>query len=84
MLDFDVREVQASRSIIEHARKVLLVADRSKFARSAPVQIAHLSEMDMFVTDRLPSPAIADLCQTHGVAVIETGGPPEPEAEPPD
>ena len=62
LLDFDIREVQASRAIIEHARKVVLVADGSKFARTAPVRVAHLSEIDMFVTDRLPSPAIAELC----------------------
>ena len=58
LLDFDIREVQASRAIIEHARKVVLVADSSKFARSAPVRVAHLSEIDILVTDRLPSSSI--------------------------
>ncbi len=81
MLDFDIREVQASRAIIEHARRVVLVADSSKFGRSAPVQIAHLSEMDMFVTDRLPSGEIAELCRTHGVEVTETGGPSDRHGE---
>ncbi|WP_131114113.1 DeoR/GlpR family DNA-binding transcription regulator [Lichenihabitans psoromatis] len=75
LLDFDIREVQASRAIIEHARKVVLVADSSKFARSAPVRVAHLSEIDIFVTDRLPSAEIAELCRTHGVQVVEAGGP---------
>ena len=41
LLDFDVHEVQISRAIIEHARKIVLVADSSKFSRSAPVKIAH-------------------------------------------
>ena len=77
LLDFDIREVQVSRAIIEHARQVVLVADSSKFARSAPVRIAHLGEIDVFVTDRLPSPAIAEVCEEHGVKVIETGGPTE-------
>jgi DeoR family glycerol-3-phosphate regulon repressor len=77
LLDFDIREVQVSRAIIEHARKVVLVADSSKFARAAPVRIAHLGEIDVFVTDRLPSPAIAEVCEEHGVKVIETGGPTE-------
>jgi DeoR family glycerol-3-phosphate regulon repressor len=81
LLDFDIREVQASRAIIEHARKVVLVADSSKFARSAPVRVAHLSEIDIFVTDRLPSPAIAEMCRLHGVQVVETGGPPEAEGD---
>jgi DeoR family glycerol-3-phosphate regulon repressor len=80
LLDFDVREVEISRAIIEHARKIVLVADGSKFSRSAPVRIAHLSEIDVFVTDRLPSQAIAEMCQRCDVEVIETGGPTETEA----
>ena len=75
LLDFDIREVQAARAIIEHARKVVLVADNSKFARSAPVRVAHLSEIDILVIDRLPSPAIADLCRINSVDVVEAGGP---------
>ena len=81
LLDFDIREVQASRAIIEHARRVVLVADGSKFARSAPVRVAHLSEVDVFVTDRLPSQAVADLCRTHAVEVVEAGGPLDGEDE---
>jgi DeoR family glycerol-3-phosphate regulon repressor len=80
LLDFDIREVQVSRAIIEHARKVVLVTDGSKFARSAPVRIAHLGEIDVIITDRLPSPAVAELCAARGVEVIETGGPIETDA----
>ncbi len=81
LLDFDIREVQASRAIIEHARRVVLVADGSKFARSAPVRVAHLSEIDVFVTDRLPSQAVAELCRSHEVAVVEAGGPLDEDGE---
>jgi len=73
LLDFDVREVEISRAIIEHARKIVLVADSSKFFRSAPVKIAQLSEIDIFVTDRLPSAEIAEMCRRCGVEVIESG-----------
>ena len=73
LLDFDVREVEISRAIIEHARKIILVADGSKFSRSAPVKIAQLSEIDVFVTDRLPSEEIAEMCRRCGVEVIEAG-----------
>jgi DeoR family glycerol-3-phosphate regulon repressor len=81
LLDFDIREVEISRAIVEHARKIVLVSDSSKFSRSAPVRIAHLSEIDVFVTDRLPSPAIVELCQRCEVKVIEVGGPVEPDGE---
>lgn len=77
LLDFDIREVEISRAIIEHARKVFLVSDSSKFSRAAPVRIAHLSEIDVFITDRLPSPAVREMCEGCEVKVIETGGPVE-------
>jgi DeoR family transcriptional regulator, glycerol-3-phosphate regulon repressor len=73
LLDFDVREVEISRAIIEHARKIVLVADSSKFSRTAPVKIAELSEIDIFVTDRLPSEEIGNMCRRCGVEVIEAG-----------
>lgn len=73
LLDFDYREVRVSRAIIENARRVILVADRLKFERSAPVRIAHLEEIDVFVTDKLPSEEMATLFQAHRVEVIEVG-----------
>jgi DeoR family glycerol-3-phosphate regulon repressor len=73
LLDFDSREVQVSRAIIESARRVVLVTDGSKFKRAAPVRIAHLRDVDILVTDRLPSPETAALCEEHGVEVIEVG-----------
>jgi DeoR family transcriptional regulator, glycerol-3-phosphate regulon repressor len=81
LLDFDIREVEISRAIVEHARKIILVSDSSKFSRSAPVRIAHLSEIDVFVTDRLPSLGIAQLCEQCDVKVIEVGGPVESDCE---
>jgi DeoR family glycerol-3-phosphate regulon repressor len=71
LLDFDPREVQVSRAIIENARQVILVADRLKIERSAPVRVGHLSEVDVFVTDRLPSPVLRALCEELGVRLVE-------------
>lgn len=79
LLDFDLHEVEISRAIIEHSRKVVLVADSSKFSRAAPVRIAHLSEIDVLVTDRLPSSKIVEICRACEVEVVETGGPNEVE-----
>jgi len=79
LLDFDIREVQVSREIIEHARRIVLVADSSKFARTAPVLVAHIRDIDIFVTDRAPSPVVSELCARHGVEIVETGGPLEPD-----
>ena len=62
-----------SRAIIENARQVVLVADRLKLERTAPVRIGHLEEVDVFVTDALPSKGLKELCVTHQVEVIEVG-----------
>lgn len=73
LLDFDYREVRVSQAIMENARQVVLVADASKLTRAAPVRIGHLSDVDVFVTDLLPSPALRDLCRDQGVDLVETG-----------
>ncbi|MDQ0475405.1 DeoR/GlpR family DNA-binding transcription regulator [Labrys wisconsinensis] len=72
LLDFDYEEVKVAQAIIQNARRVILVADRLKFERAAPIRIANLSEVDAFVTDRLPSEEMRALCQAHGVSVVET------------
>ena len=81
LLDFDYREVRVSQAIISNARQVVLVSDRLKFERSAPVRIGHISQIDIFVTDQLLSAPVAELCRTHGVRVIEAfQRPPVPSA----
>jgi DeoR family glycerol-3-phosphate regulon repressor len=71
LLDFDYREVRVSQAIIGNARQVILVSDRLKFERSAPVRIGHISQVDVFVTDHLESAPVAELCRAQGVRVIE-------------
>ncbi|MEM7076832.1 MAG: DeoR/GlpR family DNA-binding transcription regulator [Pseudomonadota bacterium] len=60
VLDFDLDEVEVSRVILRQARRTYLLADHSKFQRSAPARIAHLDEIDDVFTDRdLPGPLAA-------------------------
>ena len=73
MLDFDYREVRVAQAVMRNARKVMLVADTTKFTRSAPVRIGHLSDLDIFVTDRAPPEPVAELCSSAGVAVEIAG-----------
>jgi DeoR family transcriptional regulator, glycerol-3-phosphate regulon repressor len=72
LLDFDHREVRIAQAIIENARRVVLVADSSKLERSAPVRIAHLTQIHAFVTDSLPSEPLRALCHDRGIRLIET------------
>jgi DeoR family glycerol-3-phosphate regulon repressor len=72
LLDYDFREVKVAQAIIENARHVILVADATKFARAAPVRIAHLGQIHTFVTDRCTAP-LASVCREHGVRLVEVG-----------
>ncbi len=72
LLDFDYREVKVAQAIIANARHVILVSDSTKFDRTAPVRIAHMSQVNSFITDRCTRPAIRQICREAGVTVIET------------
>lgn len=71
LLDFDAREVNVARAIIENARRVILVGDHFKLERSAPVRIAHMAQVHTFVTDRLRSARLRSVCADHRVEVVE-------------
>ncbi|NDV99911.1 DeoR/GlpR family DNA-binding transcription regulator [Salipiger sp. PrR002] len=70
ILDFDIQEVGVSRAILRQSRRTFLVADHSKFKRSAPARIASLSEIDMFVTDRPLEPSLAEACAGWGCEAV--------------
>ena len=72
LLDFDMNEVQVSQAIIQNARSVILATDASKLGRPAPVRIGHISDVDVFVTDRLNNSTLTAVCETQGVRIIET------------
>ena len=70
MLDFDIQEVNVSKSIIRQARRTYLVADHSKFQRTAPGRIASLSEIDTFFTDRPLTDTLRNKCVEWGTEVV--------------
>ena len=72
LLDFDFREVKVAQAIIANARHVVLVADSTKFERTAPVRIGHLSQVNTFITDRCPSGEIGEMLEAAEVRLIET------------
>ena len=69
LLDFDYREVKVSRAIMDCARQSILVSDRMKFERTAPVRIGHLSQLDYFVTDAPLPPKLQEVCRSSDVQV---------------
>ncbi len=72
LLDFDFREVKVAQAIIANARHVILFSDQTKFERTAPVRIGHLSRSTPFITDRCDIPSVRKICQEAEVQLIET------------
>lgn len=62
LLDFDIQEVGVSQTILRQSRKTFLVADSSKFTRTAPARIASLAEIDSFFTDAPLEAPLASRC----------------------
>jgi DeoR family glycerol-3-phosphate regulon repressor len=72
LLDFDFREVKVAQAIIANTRHVILVSDCTKFERTAPVRIGHLSQVNTFITDRCDIPSVRKICQDAEVQLVET------------
>ncbi|MHA6300067.1 DeoR/GlpR family DNA-binding transcription regulator [Devosia sp. CAU 1758] len=73
LMDFDFREVKVAQAIIANARHVIVVSDATKFTRTAPVRIGHLSQAHSFITDICQVDSIRQVCADAGIQLIETG-----------
>lgn len=71
--DFDYREVQVSRAIIEQSREVWLAADHSKFNRPAMVELARIDQLDLLFTDAAPPEPFPALLAEAGVQCEYSG-----------
>jgi len=67
--DFDYNEVRVSTAIMQQSRRVLLVADHSKFGRNALVRLGDLHDIDTLFTDRAPPAGLAEAIAESGVEV---------------
>jgi len=72
ILDFSTEERNVSRIIIDHSETRVLVADRSKLDRYAPVITGVLADIDFLVMDEI-DPSIQKLCTDQGIETFEVG-----------
>lgn len=84
-LDFDPDEAAFKQSLLEHARRVVVLADHSKFARSGFMQVASFRQVKDLVTDESPPAAVLEAAaQTDTrihLADAEASNPRESRAE---
>lgn len=58
-MDADLEEAQVARAMIQCSRRLVVVADATKFGRKAAFRVSRLDDIDILITDRAPSPALA-------------------------
>ncbi len=68
LLEFQQDEAELTRIMLSNSTRSLLLADSSKFLRSASVSLASLSQIDALYTD-CTAPQLVQLCQQHEVAL---------------
>lgn len=70
LMDFSVDEAYVSRTMIDCARSVTVLADSSKLHRNALFQICGPDRIDRLVTDRPPDQALESILKLAGVEII--------------
>ena len=70
LLDFDLRKVEITKTIIDRSRSIFLAADSTKFNRNAMVRSGHLSEVNTLFTNEPLPPKIAQVAREHKVNVV--------------
>jgi len=72
-LDFDADEAMFKRALLDRARRVMVVADATKFARQGACHVAGFGEVDELVTDAAPPASIAAAAAAAGMAIRIAG-----------
>ena len=67
--DYNFDEAQVARAMIDHAKKVMVAADATKFERRAAFAVCPLARLTALVTDREPQGRLAEALAAAGTAV---------------
>ena len=70
VMDFDILKVAIKQAMVAQARRVILVADASKFTRSALVRVMPFEAVSIFVTDALPPEHLAQRIADAGCRLV--------------
>lgn len=60
------------RKMIEQAEEVIVLADHTKFGRNGYFKYAELAEIDLIITDQLPTEDFMELFERHQIRVISS------------
>lgn len=68
-LDFDANEADFKQALLEHSRRVMVLADQTKFGKSGFIQVAAFDQVHDLITDAPPAAPILAAAQTAGLRV---------------
>lgn len=69
-MDFDLDKVAAKQAMIANARRTFVVADASKFDRTAIVRIAEPGAIERIITDQHPNAAFSRAFDQAGIKTV--------------
>lgn len=73
LTDYNAEEIQVKREMIKCAKKVIVLADHSKFGRVAPLKIADLTGIHQIITDEGIAESDRAAVESCGVEVVSAG-----------
>jgi DeoR family glycerol-3-phosphate regulon repressor len=62
--------VESIRAMMKCARRVIIVADHTKFGRNAMVHVADVAEVDQIISDRDLTPEHRQLLDERGISYL--------------
>ncbi|MBA4794854.1 MAG: DeoR/GlpR transcriptional regulator [Phenylobacterium sp.] len=69
LLDFDADEAAFKQSLLGQARRIVVLADHSKFTKSGFIQVAAFRDVQDLVTDKEPPAALRQACAEAGTRI---------------
>lgn len=68
-LDFDADEAMFKRSLLDQSRRVVVLADSTKFTKAGFIQVANFADVRTLYTDAPPPEAVTAAAQAHGMGI---------------
>lgn len=69
IMDFDLNEAEVAQAMIAQGQSLTVLADSSKFGRTALFKVAHLGKIARLIADASPPPALATALKQAGVEI---------------
>ena len=63
-------ECELKRAIAAKARRTIVMVDSSKFGKTMPYTFANLGDVDVLITDTLPSDDVVSMANGQGTAIV--------------